>query len=430
MIHETEFNEDVIDAFDIGHGRYIETASGIRHMYFLLGTDTKTINNGMRCKDYLQEVFLTKRFKRCKTGGVIYGFNLRGIRDATRLYLKFPHANMLDFKSNIHKCIAYINNTYNINISVSVLSQYVELRMPINWFTDKINPVEASAISTLLRSCMIWEYNSLEEIRDNIDELEDKYDHLFPEKDWNGRSSWQLDFLANTKAQKTFGRWDFVSKKLRTNPDQNYHNSSGWATCSNTYRQRKYDDATVSLISKLKPSSAVSDQCVLFIGNKSGVAEKYKIIKNRRDLEVILNKVNKEKKLIDSTEEKAMYLMFTNSLIDNPNLYWLYHDTFASDVTISGRNLQFSTFGLGGTSVLKSVALARYEDIRLYRLLNSLSYEPVFNLDTSGNIRSLVAGNTYDEYCNQVYSRIKSSKVSSIIKKSDILKKVYNKLSI
>lgn len=430
MIHETEFNEDVIDAFDIGHGRYIETASGVRHMYFLLGTDTKTINNGMRCKDYLQEVFLTKRFKRCKTGGVIYGFNLRGIRDATRLYLKFPHVNMLDFESNIHKCIAYINNTYNINISVSVLSQYVELRMPINWFTDKINPVEASAISTLLRSCMIWEYNSLEEIRDNIDELEDKYDHLFPEKDWNGRGEWQLDYLSNTLAQRVLGRWDFCSKSVKSTPDQSYHNGSGWASAAGHYRTRKFDEATLSLIDKMKPSSTVSDQCILFIGNKDAKAVQNRIIKNKKDLRIVLNRLGKKSIEKRDSNDRQIYLIFNNAIINNSNTCWNYHDTFANDSAPCRRSLQFTTYGLGSALNAKSIVLTKYENIRLARLMNSLSYECVFDLNKSNNIRSLVSDRTYDEYCNEVYSRIVSSKVSSIVKKNDILKKVYNKFSI
>ena len=55
---------DVIMGFNIGHSDYIETASGTKHMYFLLGTDTTIIEKGIRCKDYLQEVFLSKRYKK------------------------------------------------------------------------------------------------------------------------------------------------------------------------------------------------------------------------------------------------------------------------------------------------------------------------------------------------------------------------------
>ena len=141
---------DVIKGFNIGHSDYIETASGTKHMYFLLGTDATIIEKGIRCKDYLQEVFLSKRYKRINTRSKIYGYPMHKVKKATKLFLTYPHRDMLKYKDNIKRCITYINSAYNINIKVTIYSSYIELHMGKSWFTDKINNVEGSVITTLI----------------------------------------------------------------------------------------------------------------------------------------------------------------------------------------------------------------------------------------------------------------------------------------
>ena len=420
MIISDEFRHDVIKAFDIGHNRYIETAAGTNHMYFLLGTDTKTINHGMRCKDYLQEVFLAKKFKRSRTGDKIYQYPLRGIRNATKLFLKWPDRIMSVYASNVEKCINYINKAYGISISVSVNQEYVELTFPINWFTDIINPVQASAICTLLRSCLIWGFDSFDEVLDNIDGLEDEYEEVFPEKDWlSGRSRKCLEFLGNVPAQKALGSWDNISKATKRKPSQAYHNGSGFVTTFNSLKDYVNKPDVLALISKMTRSNAYSDQCILLDSANDLVYDK--IITNESDMKRAAKKVK------NST---GMTFLFNRSLLNLPDSEYYYlqlKNSFSIGLGISS-TLGFTKYTLCfSTDVVKM-----YKYMRLTRLINCLSKEDLFlasgdfvkHAETKAkNVSSC------SDFVNEYMQRISNTKTKEIVRKSRLLETAYSILS-
>lgn len=426
MSNKTKCSASVVKGFDIGHSQYIETATGTDHMYFLLGTETRTINKGMRCKDFLQEVYLAKRFKRNKTGNQIYGFSLRGIRNATKLYLKFPRKNMYDYKDNIHRCIKYINKAYDISISVCVFDEYVELTMPLNWFTDKINPVQASAISSLLRSCMIWEYDTYTEMLENIEDIEDEYEsiHIFPEKDWTGRSDAALDFLGNLKAQRVLGSWELVSKNYKIISDTTYHNNSGWCSCFNFYRNNNITDDMLDLLDTMSPSSISSDQCIL-INSKRGKLLYPKIIRNSKDL-------TKALKGMTDVDRASPSLLFNNSILNTTNK-WQYDIQFANPMGANlceQGSLQYYIAGLGPISSSKGGidrVVKQYEIIRLRRVINALSYETCFSLNaTPEKLRFMATDVPYCTFKKKVMNSIHSSKVKLFLNRRSILKDIHN----
>ncbi len=299
-------NKKVVKAFDVGHGRYIETASGTRHMYFLLGTDTKPINNGMRCKDYLQEVFLIKKYpRRVKKNAQVYGYPMRNVGKATKLYLHFPNVDMLAHASNIEKCITYINNSYDIDIEFSICDKYVELHMGKDWFVDKINPTVASVITTLLRSCLIWEYDTFNELLENIDDIEDKYDSCrgFPDKDWNAGKK-ALEFLCKSNLHKKLGTWKQQRRAARTEISTDYHNSSGWHSVANVVNFcANISDA----VGQLKPATLASNQCVIF--QKKEIVTN-KPIKNRKEFVAVM--MRHIKKSMKTSKDILPVIVFNN----------------------------------------------------------------------------------------------------------------------
>lgn len=426
MIHSTKFRQDVITGFDIGHSAYIETATGTNHMYFLLGTDTKVINKGMRCKDYLQEVFLSKRFKSCKNTQ-IYGYKLRGVRSATKLFLKWPNRDMTKYAINIERCIAYINKAYDINISVAVLKEYIELNMPLNWFTDIINPVQASAICSLLRSCMIWGRDSFKEVLEDIDDLEDEFDEVFPEKDWLGnRSRKQLNFLGNLRAQKILGKWDFCSKQYKKNPSSEYHNRSGWVTTSNESTKYADNTATLSLLDKAPSSGALSDQCVLIDDN--GYLLYDKLIKNVDDFSKRFLKKCKgpiprltfvfNNAMLSDHENQSAYFMVSERHRD---LMSVTTNVYHTKITVSGASLE--TYG-------KEI----YEFIRICRLFNYMSdINPVFKQQWHTNFSHTIANNcllsgSEDEFVEFFMSKT-CNKHKALAEKTRLFNRLYNVLT-
>ena len=435
MIHETTYDPSVKKAFDVGHSRYIETASGTNHMYFLLGNNTKPIQYGMRCKDYLQEVFLCKRFKKTKTSHSIYGYNLRGVKNATRLYLKFPDKKMSEYKDNIHRCIKHINNTYDISISVCVLDEYIELRMPLNWFTDKINPVEASVISTLLRSCMVWRYDTVSEMLENIEEIEDMYEDedIFPDKDWNGRGDLTLKFLQDTRSQKILGRWDFCNQMYRKCSNTTYHNRSGWVSCYNFKKGMRVGADMLDLLEQMTPSTSVSDPCILIDANTNRVLCS-SIIKNKKDLKRALNKVKSEFKPC---------LLFNNAMLHTDSTY-NYDVLFTNDIHTVDRSIQYSKISLlfditametqtcsyGSEKTKQLSLLNNYDIIRLTRLLNSLAHEKSFRsdriLETNEALKTSAKTVCFEIFRKHVLSKVKTPRALAVLDRLDVLKKLYN----
>jgi len=420
MIISNEFRQDVVKAFDIGHGRYVETASGTNHMYYLLGTDTKTINHGMRCKDYLQEVFLAKRFRKTRTGDKIYQYPLRGVRNATKLFLKWPDRNMAPYTGNVEKCINYINKAYSISISASVNPEYVELTFPINWFTDIINPVQASAITTLLRSCLIWKYESFNEVLDNIDDLEDEYEEVFPEKDWlSGRSRECLEFLGNVPAQKALGSWDNLSKAIKTKPTNGYHNGSGYVSTFNRLNTYVRKPDVLSLIAKMTRSNAYSDQCILLDSNNNLAYDK--IITNEADMKRAAKKIK---------NAEGMTLLFNRSLLNIPNSEYYYlrlKNSFANQLNII-TTLGFSIYTLQCQDNLVQM----YKYVRLCRLINCLSKEDLF-LAAGSFIKYAESksknASSCDAFVNQYMVLISNTKTKEIVRKSRLLETAYSLLS-
>lgn len=302
---EAVYRSEVSESFDVGHGAYIETATGTEHMYFLLGTESSVINKGMRCKDYLQEVFLAKKKKRLSIRTTIYGYPMVSIRAATKLFLKFPAEDMTDYTENVYKCINYINTTYKTKITVAVFIDYIQLDMGDDWFTDSINSVEASVICTFLRSCLIWKYDSYIDMRNNIDDIEDEYESVFPEKDWSsGVSKEALDYLGNTKAHSVMGKWINSSKYLLKRLNTEYHNSSGWRTAFNALGNLEED--ALLLLDKLKPSTSRSDQCILC--SIEGKLLYPKVIKNSKDF----------RKALKKKHVGSLCLIFNNANIGRP----------------------------------------------------------------------------------------------------------------
>ena len=420
MIISNEFRQDVVKAFDIGHSRYIETANGTNHMYFLLGTDTKTINHGMRCKDYLQEVFLSKKFRKTRTGDKIYQYPLRGVRNATKLFLKWPDRNMAPYTGNVEKCINYINKAYSISISASVNPEYVELTFPINWFTDIINPVQASAICTLLRSCLIWKYESFNEVLDNIDDLEDEYEEVFPEKDWlSGRSRACLEFLGNVPAQKALGSWDNISKAVKREPNQEYHNGSGFVTAFNRLKCYINKPDVLSLIDKMTRSNAYSDQCILLDSNNNLAYDK--IITNEADMKRAAKKIK---------NAQGFTLLFNRSLLGLPDSEYYYLQlkaSFANRLSIM-TTLGFSRYIFQNQDNLVQM----YKFIRLCRLLNCLSKEGLFL--ASGSFVNWAEdkarnASSCDVFVNQYMVLISNTKTKEIVRKSRLLETAYSLLS-
>ncbi len=429
MIHQSEFRHDILEGFDIGHCSYIETASGINHMYFMLGTDTKPINKGMRCKDFLQEVFLIKRFPKCHTSNNIYGFKLRGVRTATKLFLKWPNKNMSEYTDNINRCIMYINTAYNINISACVKREYIELNMPFNWFTDKINPVEASAICSMLRSCLIWKYNTYKDMLKNIDDVEDEYEFkgVFPDKDWSAKSKFQLEFLGNLKAQKVLGRWDFCSKSVKDMSCSMYHNNSGWVSCANFNRDSKMKKEALDLLEKMSPSTLVSDQCIL-IDEKTGKLLYPKLIRNSNEL------VRAIRKLDTSKGSKTLKLVFNNSM-SHTRTNRLAHcilktsDGWYDWNCLATMHYSIIKLNMAGRNCNKNGLIKdckeRYELCRLRRVLNALSYESVFNFEYLSGITSPTS-DSREEFKQRVMSEVKHKKTIKILDKMDLLDKVYD----
>lgn len=420
MIISNKIRPDVCAAFDIGHQRYVETANGTNHMYFLLGTDTKTINHGMRCKDYLQEVFLSKRFRRAKTGSKIYQYPLRGVRNATKLFLKWPDKNMTVYASNVEKCIKYINKTYGINISAFVNSEYIELTFPINWFTDVINPVEASAICTLLRSCLIWKHNSFSEVLNNIDNLEDEYEEVFPEKDWLSGRSWEcLEFLGNAPVQKALGSWDNLSKATRREANQEYHNGSGFVSTFNGLKKYVKKPDVISLISKMTKSNAYSDRCILL--DQSGNLVYDKIITNERDMKRAAKKVE---------NSQGMMFLFNRSLLNLPHSEYYYLQL--KNIFSTGINIE-TTLGFTKYSMFSDNDIVKmYKYIRLCRLINCLSKEDLFVASGSfvkyGEFKAKNASSCND-FVNGYMQLISNTKTKNIVRKSRLLETAYSLLS-
>ncbi len=294
------------------------------------------------------------------------------------------------------------------------------MTFPINWFTDVINPVQASAICTLLRSCLIWKHNSFNEILDNIDDLEDEYEEVFPEKDWlSGRGRECLEFLGNAPAQKALGSWNNISKATKREANQEYHNGSGFVTTFNRLKKYVKKPDIISLISKMSKSNAYSDQCILLDDGNNLVYDK--IITNERDMKRAAKKVE---------NSQGMTFLFNRSLLNLPHSEYYYlqlKNSFSIGISIE-TTLGFTKYGM----CLNNDVVKMYKYIRLCRLINCLSKEDLFLASGSfvkhGETKAKNVSSCSD-FVNEYMQRISNTKTKNIVRKSRLLETAYSLLS-